>query len=665
MMNDFFVSEMIGVSLLDIYWHVSIFQGLLLIALIISLVMIIHRTAVSSTAQVLHYLAMVLVVIAIAGLWLRPTTTNNKGDKVLLVTDTAGPAQSMNSDLLVDGYDHTFDFRTVSVLDEPSAVAIDFLEQLIHKAPEMSELTVVGDGMTARYWRDIFNLYKSTGGMSSVKVSYTPTQLISGIHQPSYNKDLVLGQSLYIEGVVHLADGNLNEQAVNKFAKLQLIDPSGQVVEQQQVSNDESFQIAHKPPVAGFLTYYLVLLDESDNLISKQELPIEVASGDPLTVVTLLSAPSFESRALARWLISSGVTVGQKIKTSDNKFIVQGKPNEQLIKLAKNSSSLIDNINLVAADLVLIDGRTLNELSESDRALLASAISQGLGVLVFADNDLLDNDLFNNTKSLIAPFNRLPLRKTKSTDDVIPVWRDHKSVVQSLPEVALPAIPAAIEATDKSVKLFAVAEGDILVAAVNHGRGLYGLTTLRNTHKWQTSGYVNYFTQYWQSLIFRLARARSSNDIEWNLRTELPRVATLSEICLSHSTVDGPITVNVSQVATKQLLVSQQLSTIKNNSEQHCIALYPKHAGWHLINVLLDGRKLTTSKKAFYVYDDDAWQANRQRLKVTDSEAASNYSKIAQSAERIYTKEISYWWFWLTLISGLSIWWIEQKFFRA
>ena len=193
----------------------------------------------------------------------------------------------------------------------------------------------------------------------------------------------------------------------------------------------------------------------------------------PLRVLVLQGAPRFETRHLKNWLAEEGGRIAIRSTISQDRY------RTDFLNLSERDLSRLTPAVLRTFDAVILDGRVLAALSDTERRVLRMAVrEEGLGVLL--GPDLLNlND--GPSERFFHPFEGRPLDEAEQRR-VRLAWEN--TVLAS----SIPAEPYAI-APAWGVALLMQDEAGHGVAAMRlQGMGRVGLSLATETYRWVLEG---------------------------------------------------------------------------------------------------------------------------------------------------------------------------------
>lgn len=144
-----------------------------------------------------------------------------------------------------------------------------------------------------------------------------------------------------------------------------LLTGMGEVLDSAAVTGE--FDLTTVPAVVGRAVYGIVVVAGGDTL-EREDVPVEVSEGKPLTILVLANAPDFENTFLMNWLGRGGNAVEGKVAVS------RGKYQESFVNMERRPPEEFD---LVIADSSMVTPVLWRQVEE-----------KGLGLLIRVDSSV-------------------------------------------------------------------------------------------------------------------------------------------------------------------------------------------------------------------------------------------------------------------------------------
>jgi hypothetical protein len=530
------------------------------------------------------------------------------------------------------------------------ATTIDIPSQVLSYQPNVRSIHILGDGLSLAQWQDMQLLIGDT--FKDILFTFSAFKPRLGLINMQWSRELTVGQFIQLEGQLQ---GTAEPDSADNIYQLRLLDPVGQIVETIRLKASESFILSFPAKSIGQWVYQLQLSKPGDmKLIADEPIAFLVTKPTPLRILIKQSAPSFETRQLKNWAAGFENQISVLTRISQNKDIRQNinidtKTSEQI---TLPFTQLFTQQALVNFDWLMIDGRALLALTAQQTTALKTAIKNGLGMYIIADNELinawpvlsLDWLLDINLQSLdVANYS------------AIPYW-PHSKIEQ-----AMPLVKASITSTNGTY-LVQNKDTQILVSRSEVGLGQVAVSLINTTYSWQTSGLTEQYSHYWQSIIYELARPKPLPYWQNTQSNSLTLVNQPLQKCLLGAT-------DLGIAAYKQhpypLILTQDLI----QTEQQCLTMWPTNAGWHKL-VWTEDTVLTGTQNGlvspvntwFYAYAEQDWREWRQQQNQLMTQKLAQQQSTKQF-EKQTLKSFNKVWIWVLLMLSMSMLWLERKLF--
>lgn len=489
-------------------------------------------------------------------------------------------------------------------------------------------LHVVGHGLADYDWE----------ALAGINIIHHAGPLAAGIKYMHWQRNLVAGQRLHIRGVL--------VPAQHEDGWLYLSDPGGVIDSLEIDSSQESpFQFSVVPHDTGRFFYEMYFNSPAAEEKWREKFEVVVAQPPTLQILVLEAAPNFETKYLMRWLAKQNNAIAGRTTISRERFRFAFL-NHPKLDWTRLEASLLKRY-----DLLVIDGRSLRDLSATERASLREAIAQnGLGVLLMPDEVLLNreqqnfsgHEFFLNFK--LAAFADLEERLVK------PKWpggSDHAAT-------ALPAEPFEIAYNWNLKPLIKDGHDRILAAAHRRGKGWIGLQLVRDSYRWILTGAAAQYAAYWSYLLAEISRSPSG--AKWDLPKTKPIIVDQPLQLRLATDASHPIgTIATENGITDTLYLRQDAG-----EPTHWWGTYwPRESGWHRIAASTGGTQW------FYVYEKHARQTWQQAEKIAAKERYArrqeNREKQSEKFAQRQTTAIPLLIFFLIFLGSCAYLWLERK----
>jgi len=605
-----------------------------------------------------HYGVHFLATIALLGLALEPQIKLNDIEPLTLLTpgQTVEKAieQVASSDesepfelfLSADFWLQTEAQYSVRESDysqiAPSAKRISDPQQIVLSHGQPKTIIVIGDGLTESQWQAFDN----------PELNYQVPPERTGLIDIFWQKNILLGESVSLSA-------RFQSSKAQMFS-IRLLDPVGDELSRQKILPGEMISLIAKPKTPGRHLFRWQLIDNKGLIVSQQEFDVYVSEKVDASVLLLQSSPSFEARQLQRWLSQSEADLLIKTQISQAKFTTRfaGPRGDPKIEF---SDSFLKKF-----DLLIVDGRSMNDLSARQQKALYQAVSEGMGLLIWVDDALLQLGDAQESQLLAG----VSFERQARSVPLSPQWRRNGGRATLDEYLKVEVFPAKI-----SVKGFQLRElkplvqsikGEPLVESYRIGQGRVGVSLIKSSYQWVTRGYGNEHAEYWQHLLVNLGRRHQKNTILPFADGEINFVDRLTRICVQ-GVAGGKIKLVHSQ--SQSLAQWVKLPATQQSQAPGCGFFWPQQAGWYRGEMIKDPSQADSSLEEqripprwFYVYPKNAWRTQQQKVKMRATLAKQQAFRAASDAQYPTRKKpIDPWIFWWLLILSAAIIWLNEK----
>ncbi len=400
------------------------------------------------------------------------------------------------------------------------------LATALRRYPQASRIQLIGRGLTPRDW----------DAARGVAMAFTPSPPTPGVLSMRIPKTLPPGNAFVVHGRVQ----GLSE------ARVELRDPSDALAAQTEVQGDGRFELRAQVRGSGTLEFELRLVDQAGQIHEQIPLPVQVTESKPVRLWILAGAANPELKYLRRWARDSGIELHTRITSGAG--VVLG-----------DAARALSGENLRDVDAVLLDGRRLDALSDTEVRILDQAVREGLGVIV-----RLDGSPSQRSRQHLSAWG-LALTEDAGTalvqlpggtrQDPLPVL--HRRTV--MPE------------GEDWAALWRDAHGTPLGAWSSLGRGRIALVTLVDSFQLVLGGHPEQHATLWSQAIGRVARGAAETpqaERPWPIwQDERAQFCGLDDAASIRTPADERVDLIVDPVT----------------GSRRCAAFWPEHAGWHVL----------------------------------------------------------------------------------
>lgn len=514
--------------------------------------------------------------------------------------------------------------KGVGVILSPNFAA-NQLDSLLLAHKGISEIAYDGNGFEKAQLDSISTAYVLGNGveaydfwqLENIATTYIGGKEIQGITRLKYEQELVLGDSLKVQGLyVRPAIGNW----------LILEDAGGNGLDSVSVkgAEDHHFTLQAKPKVAGDFVYKLVEKDSLQSVVSTEPLPLIVKPENKLQILIINTFPTFESKYLKNYLAENGHEVLVRSQLSKNKYKFENFNRKQGSIYGFTQSNLDD------FDLIIIDQASYLGLSAaSQRAMKEQMEVEGLGVFIQSDVSMVSSGQRFDFR----------LKRNSSTETNLANW----------PKVQVPVYPATLEA-DVLTQPILSSQNKILSAYVQKGAGRLGSSMLHDTYQLVLNGNEAVYQYIWSTTLSAVSQ-KSVVIVQWETENfigdkDVPFRFKLRTSMPNPEVVDA----DNNQIALRQNL---QLADEWEGT------VYPRETGWNQLEIKGD----STITLSYYVAESTAWNS----LKATDirSENQRKYTgSVATKTVITNFEPMSRWLFFVAFVLAMGYLWVLPRIGR-
>lgn len=408
----------------------------------------------------LRLTAVVLLTLALAGLFLKPGYYSSQSNEIILLTPGYQPA-------VVDSL----------LRQNPSAKLIHLQQAKPYRNSELLEsyskfhflqnelCCVVGQGLPIH-------------ALDSIKKKdfvFIASEPPDGIIEIALSQPIYPHQDNFVNGV-------FKNPPPETWVLLE--GPGG--VEDSvflEGSGHRPFKLSFKPKQEGrFL--YSVRTKTKGTVVYVEKLPIYVQHPDTLSILFVQDYPTFEMQYLKNFLSKQHHKLTLRYRLSQSMY---------RFEYANTGSRPVNNLSpeiLDQLDVLVIDGESLQRLSRSEAAAVNESINKGLGILVLSPTNRIDNALF--------PFAQLVVK----TDTAV-ITINNKSL----------NLPALAQRVKKEPDVVSITENQsgLLSGHRYKGFGKVGFQFLKETYRLTLSGDSIAYSHLWMPMLNGISRAKTYN----------------------------------------------------------------------------------------------------------------------------------------------------------
>ncbi|WP_433853188.1 hypothetical protein [Stenotrophomonas nitritireducens] len=334
--------------------------------------------------------------------------------------------------------------------------------------------------------------------------------------------------------------------------RVELLDPAGHRVAIAAPGADGRVRLAASARDAGDVEFALRALDGDGKVLDQLPVPVRVRAVPAPALHLLAGAPGPELKYLQRWAadtgasLQTGISVGGGVQLGD-------------------APQAIDAASLARLDLLLLDERRLAALSSAQRAAIAAAMREGLGVLV-----RLGGALDGNARRALRDWG-LDVRGGEQTATV--KLRDADADADAAGDEGNAPATLDIERFDLAfadtgvVPLLHAADGSAIGGWRAVGRGRIGVLPVVDSYTLVLAGHAGAHAELWNHVLATLARPLPASPL-----AALPAWTWAGERAALCGLPDGT-RIEAPDGSTTLLLADPRAG--------NCSGWWPRQAGWH------------------------------------------------------------------------------------
>ncbi|MFC3562777.1 hypothetical protein [Pedobacter jamesrossensis] len=541
------------------------------------------------------------------------THLQQRANEIFLLTDGTNP----DSVSKIKGKKYILSSANATELKSSKAKSIENLSYFLKANTTIKKLNIYGYGLTDS------ELKSSKGYEISFHPSANPTGIISANWQPKIKAT----KSFLVQGIF--------QNAGKKPVKL-ILKGLGSTIDSVNINAQSTspFSFKNKPKQTGKAIYQLIALQEGDT-IAKEPVPFIVEEQPPMKVLILASFPDFEYKFLKKWLYDNQYPLAFRSQISKNKY------STDFLNMDSLNLNRINSTTLKRFDVLIIDEEELAAINTEERSSIDNAASNGMGLFIRIST-------VKPTTTLSAKFSRYetPALKEKTLSLNI---KDENSKLTKLPiEQNL-----FLKAGTNDQPLITDNTNKILVNSRISGAGKIIISSLSATYNWLLSGKKADYTDYWSTLLSKIARKK----------LELQSLRIIPQFPVVNQKIRF-----IADLSEENKIPSIKIDDVKLSPRQNMelpfqwdAISWPQKEGWNNLSV-------NQLNQSFYVYQRNDWQSLKNQAKIESREQFLKNSvdvsdKNAKTNQIIYN-EVSKWYFFAGFLLSAAFLWYESRIIK-
>ena len=483
--------------------------------------------------RTLRLVAAFTMMLMLAAIFLRPSNNLAKSDRILLLT----PGYNLGEiDSLLTAHP---DLRIMHTLET---------EQYKGSRPLSSYFEIRELGRNINFVTGEGLPLHALALLDKKNFTFIPGKGPSGIVDLSSPEQMIVNRRSTLTGTFrNVSDTN----------SILLIGPGGKEDSVTILAKGTtSFDLSFIPRQTGKQLYTITVKDRAGNE-REERFPIVVDDFSPLTVLIILSYPTFETKFLKNFIGSKGNKLVLRSQLSRNNFGFE-YVNHQTLRFSALTKNLLDEF-----DLLIADHATLQGLSNQESMVLKQSIQNGLG--------------------LLALYYRAPKEKTENNFfpfRTISVKGDTTTISGESNKYTLPVLPFRV-LNETPLQTVLRNDSGILSGYTLSGKGKIGFQLTQQTYRLMLAGDTIAYGNLWSPLLERIARTHDQS-------------ASLEITDPFPYYVDEPLHLKLISAEDSPTLVADSVriplrEDVMLDDVWHA-TIWPNTAGWHTLQS--DGRTL-------------------------------------------------------------------------
>lgn len=485
--------------------------------------------------------------------------------------------------------------------DRGGSERVPDLGTALRRYPELRRLRIVGGGLPVR----------DRDAARGLVAAFDAAPLPRGVVELEAPERVLAGSAWTLSGHVEGVAGG----------KVELRDPSGAVVVGHALDADGRFALDARARGEGEASFALRVLDRDGARVDDVDVPLAVRRGEALNVLLLAGAPDPELKYLRRWALDAGVRLDSRMGLSEGVALTEGR-------------AVLDADGLRKADLAIVDERAWASLGVAQKAALAAAVRDGLGLLLRVTGPVPD--------AVAADWAALGFRAEPGNASTAVSLAKTFDLADAAPAFTRRALDVA--ASD-AAPLLRADDGTPLALWRAQGQGRIALWWLADSWRLALAGDRARYGTLWSGTLATLARARGTPE------PVLPRDARVDQ---------RAVFCGVAPDAAIEATNGERVALVVEHhvAQSACAAYWPAQPGW---NTLVSAG----ARWPFHVRSNDEARAlaDAERARATRALVGG---ATAQAAIATRPVPLPRWPFFLAWLAAMtSSWIVERRAARA
>ncbi|HEY0503811.1 MAG TPA: carboxypeptidase regulatory-like domain-containing protein [Lysobacter sp.] len=499
----------------------------------------------------------------------------------------------------------------------PDAERVPDLATALRRHPGSRQLRVVGAGLEAR----------DRDAAQGLALAFTPAALPRGVAELEGPHRVAAGARFTVGGrVAGLGEGHA-----------ELLDPGRQRVDRVALSPDGRFVLSATARVPGASAFTVRVRDAAQRAVESVEVPLQVEATSPPRVLLLAGAPGPEVKYLRRWARDAGLPLHAQLAVGGG------------VQLG-DAPLALDAATLGRFDVAVLDERAWSSLGDGARAALATAVRNGLGLMLRVTGPLSDAERrrlaalgFVVDAGRDSTAFKLVAREDEAERARIgPGTRDaprvHDAELDELPSLSRRTLRiAAADGVEWTRDAQALGTWRAL------GRGRIGVWTLTDSYRLVLAGRSDLHAELWSDALATLARP-----------------AAVAPFAIDGEAREGQRVALCGLAAQAQVIAPDDAAVAllrdPATGSRACAAYWPRVSGWHRL-------QSADRSQLFHVRArGEAPGLRAGEMREATLRLASQPRATATAHGDAPRHPGSRWPWWLAcLLASVGLWWLERS----
>jgi hypothetical protein len=553
---------------------------------------------------VLRLVATTLAMAALVSIILEPMTLQPTSPGHLLVLTAQANPRTVDS--------LKQEFPNIKTRQWPASPALPG-----RLAPEVATLHIVGDGLPDGVLTEL----------SPFTLRFYLNSIPGGVYEVQYPDALKVGDTIHISGKYLQSDTAATSILVGGpggISNILSASPPGQY----------SFRYSQIAKRAG--NYLYTILEESKaGKDTIGQVPIRVRPREDIRIFILNDAPTFETKYLKNWLADAGYPVAVRSTISRGRFVTEFH-NLKERSLNRLTTTLLDQF-----DVLMLPVTAFKSLNSNERAVLAKAVEEGLGLLTITS--AADRTVPPRMKALLPSVQPAPSQTTANLPAGTRLFELTTSKYRFQQDLAL-------------FPLQRDSRGTVLSGYTLRGQGKRGMVIVTDSYRLLLEGAEGAYSRFWKPIMEGVSRRKRLPE-RWAM---LPAVGAIPHhpLTIKRYTEAAPSSLTIIAPAGRRSTLYP--AHFPFHEDLQTFQFWPQQAGWHSVQTA--DNKVT--RWQFWVDAPDAWATLRRTRQIQTNQAeAFRRTTLSTPAEApaFVQQPFPLWIFYILFLLAAGFLWLEEK----